>query len=250
MRLPPKSQVTCLPLLIIIALTTLCAYGGQQRRDHTLPPAEDVIVVLEQLPNGESVGELAIIYPLAGTLFPPELVPPTFRWEDKTPGVDSWVIRIAFEDENEILTFRARQASWSPEPDAWENIKRRSRESSATFTVFGVGTSSNQVVHSKRRPHLQHLRGPGGSADLLSRGQPALRRGGQGSQQYSLAFSGRSARSSHLRSSLQNLPVCGTLPLFLRRRSNPRHGRGTTPTTRAPTPSPRSRRPPRSPRAT
>ena len=107
-----------------------------------------MIAVLRQLPNGESLGDLTIIYPLDGTLFPPELVPPTFRWEDKTPGVDSWVIRIAFEGEDEVLTFRARQANWSPEPDAWENIKRRSRESSATLTIFGVGPSSNQVVHS------------------------------------------------------------------------------------------------------
>lgn len=148
MRLPPKCLATCLLLLVILALTPLCTHGGQQGRDHTPPLQDEVIVVLQQLPNVESLGDLTIIYPLDGTLFPPELVPPTFRWEDKTSGVDSWVIRIAFEREDEILTFRARQANWSPEPSTWENIKRRSRDNSATLTIFGVGTSSNQVVHS------------------------------------------------------------------------------------------------------
>ena len=33
--------------------------------------------------------ELIISYPLDETLFPPEIVAPTFRWEDGASGVDS-----------------------------------------------------------------------------------------------------------------------------------------------------------------
>ncbi|MCK4965741.1 hypothetical protein KAS50_01850, partial [bacterium] len=41
---------------------------------------------------GFFISELSIIYPFDGTLFPPEIASPVFRWDDKTDA-DSWILR-------------------------------------------------------------------------------------------------------------------------------------------------------------
>lgn len=35
---------------------------------------------------------LTILYPLDGTLFPPEIVAPTFHWEDRQSKADAWLV--------------------------------------------------------------------------------------------------------------------------------------------------------------
>ncbi len=42
--------------------------------------------------------ELAIQYPLNGTLFPPEGVAPTIRWADGPSGANSWLVLIKYAD--------------------------------------------------------------------------------------------------------------------------------------------------------
>ena len=44
-------------------------------------------------------GGLTIDYPLDETLFPPEIVPPTFRWEDGNAASDTWLVTIEFPDD-------------------------------------------------------------------------------------------------------------------------------------------------------
>ena len=39
---------------------------------------------------------LTIRYPLDETLFPPEIVAPTFRWEDSQPDADAWLVTVKF----------------------------------------------------------------------------------------------------------------------------------------------------------
>ena len=50
--------------------------------------------------NGQ-YGNLTIDYPLDETLFPPEIVPPTFRWTDDNAWSDMWLITIEFPDDQE-----------------------------------------------------------------------------------------------------------------------------------------------------
>ena len=48
---------------------------------------------------------LTIRYPLNDTLFPPEIVPPTFRWEDSKSESDTWLITIKFQDDEGRKSF-------------------------------------------------------------------------------------------------------------------------------------------------
>jgi len=81
---------------------------------------------------------LTIRYPLNGTLFPPEIVPPTFHWEDANSTSDTWLITIKFQDDNRRMNFLVQETQWKPEPAQWEDIKKRSLENHAVVTILGV----------------------------------------------------------------------------------------------------------------
>jgi len=80
--------------------------------------------------------ELSIIYPFDGSLFPPEIASPTFRWNDKT-GANSWILHFEFQDTNESLEVQTATMEWTPQGDIWESIKKRTLENTAKVTILG-----------------------------------------------------------------------------------------------------------------
>jgi hypothetical protein len=61
--------------LLLVALLTLCACGPDSAPAPLAFP-------------GEPSGQLEISYPIDETVFPPEIVAPTFVWSDETEGVE------------------------------------------------------------------------------------------------------------------------------------------------------------------
>ncbi len=57
---------------------------------------EDILAAYKT--EGEYSG-LTISYPSNETLFPPEIVPPAFRWKDSKAEADTWLITIKFQDD-------------------------------------------------------------------------------------------------------------------------------------------------------
>ena len=98
----------------------------------------DVEDVLPAYRNLREFGRLTIEYPLDDTLFPPDIVPPRFRWKDGHADCDTWLITIRFEDDKEDMSLLARATRWAPEAAVWEEIKRRSLEKKANVTIVGV----------------------------------------------------------------------------------------------------------------
>jgi hypothetical protein len=47
---------------------------------------------------------MTIDYPLDGSMFPPEFVPPTFLWHDEGSESDRWLIDVSLGDEGHIYT--------------------------------------------------------------------------------------------------------------------------------------------------
>jgi tetratricopeptide (TPR) repeat protein len=105
-----------------------------------------------------------IDYPEEGSVFPADFAPPTFLWRDRVPGHASWNIEISFTDggsslrfttngplltigeidrravalSNELPKLAANQTqthTWRPDSTTWSEIKRRSLERRATFTI-------------------------------------------------------------------------------------------------------------------
>jgi tetratricopeptide (TPR) repeat protein len=109
---------------------------------------------------------ITIDYPEEGSIFPPEITPPTFLWRDAGGGVTFWRIEVSFSDgmatihatsqgermrigridpdcvaetnEPPSLTGNLAAAhSWTPDLVTWQAIKRHSAASAATVTITG-----------------------------------------------------------------------------------------------------------------
>lgn len=91
-----------------------------------------------EFPAGSS-GQLEIKYPLDESLFPPEIVAPTFVWNDATEGVVGWKVLLRFGGEGDVLRFATTEPSWRPSEADWAEIKRRSTERDAEVAIVGVG---------------------------------------------------------------------------------------------------------------
>jgi tetratricopeptide (TPR) repeat protein len=83
-------------------------------------------------------GPLVIQYPLDGTLFPPEIVAPTFLWNDASAAADRWLLLVRLPTSGEMLRFSTDTKSWRPSEEDWERIKRASRDSDAEIAIVGV----------------------------------------------------------------------------------------------------------------
>src|SRR3989339_1287288 len=83
-------------------------------------------------------GGLTITYPLDETLFPPEIVPPVFRWKDHRGDADAWLVTIDFPDGDQRLSALGAATEWTPSDEQWKVIRSRSLEKTAKVTVLGV----------------------------------------------------------------------------------------------------------------
>ncbi len=96
-------------------------------------------------------GRLSISYPLDQTLFPPDITAPVFRWEDGNAKCDRWLLAFDFRDGEAHTKFLADAPQWTPGPDEWEAIKRRSLKMETALTVFGVSSTAPEEILSSGR---------------------------------------------------------------------------------------------------
>jgi tetratricopeptide (TPR) repeat protein len=118
---------------------------------------------------------ITVDYPAEGSIFPPDMVAPTFLWRDPEKGVTTWQIDVAFADGSagvlarssgegmrigeidercisetnklpELTPQQAEAHTWKPEAAGWETIKRHSVSGKATITFVGFAANSRQPV--------------------------------------------------------------------------------------------------------
>jgi Flp pilus assembly protein TadD len=87
---------------------------------------------------GETYGRLEIKYPLDQTLFPPEIVAPTFVWSDQTDGVVAWKVLVRADGEETVERFSTTEPRWRASAEDWAGIKQRSSEHDIEIAVVGV----------------------------------------------------------------------------------------------------------------
>jgi tetratricopeptide (TPR) repeat protein len=109
--------------------------------------AEDILAHYQ---DEAEYSRLKINYPLDETLFPPEIVPPTFRWKDNS-GSNIWLISIDFEDGQDRINLLSNASIWTPEHRQWQAIKNRSLEKNARVTILGVNRQSPAKITSAGR---------------------------------------------------------------------------------------------------
>jgi len=100
---------------------------------------------------GAPSGALEIKYPLDETLFPPEIVAPTFVWSDATGDSTSWMVLLRFDGTDELLRFPTTETRWRPAAADWAVIKQRSMERDAEVAIVGIGTDAQAVSSASVR---------------------------------------------------------------------------------------------------
>lgn len=117
-----------------LLLAVVMALGGCARAEDPAPLA---------FPSAPS-GGLEITYPLDETLFPPEIVAPTFVWSDATEDSASWMVMLRFDGTDEVLRFPTTETRWRPTEADWAVIKQRSMERDAEVAIVGIGTGADR----------------------------------------------------------------------------------------------------------
>src|ERR1035438_4098633 len=154
----------------------------------------------QQLPN--HLAAITVDYPAEGSVFPPEITPPTFLWRDTAANATSWAIDITFPDHargirvkaaadrmrigeidpeavsrnNEPPKLTPEQAAartWTPDAETWAAIKRRSVESPATIVITGFRDEDMKQPVSSGQVRIQTSRDPAG-APIFYRDVPLM----------------------------------------------------------------------------
>ena len=83
-----KSRLICCTLAVGAVAGGLALWPSRPEWGHdTL--INDILAILR---DDFDYGALTIDYPLEGTVFPPEIVAPTFRWTDAESGSNAWLV--------------------------------------------------------------------------------------------------------------------------------------------------------------
>jgi len=104
--------------------------------------------VLAAYAKGPDCTVVEIVYPQDGTLFPPESVPPTVRWDDENAKVSMWLVHVEVADGRPPIDCLSRQRQWTPTAQDWERIKEGSLEKKARILVLGVRSGLRAKVVS------------------------------------------------------------------------------------------------------
>ncbi|MGB2864717.1 MAG: tetratricopeptide repeat protein [Sedimentisphaerales bacterium] len=126
---------------IVVAIVLLTTSHERRLR------AEDILARYQE--NVE-YGRLTIDYPLDETVFPPEIVPPTFRWNDNSSS-DMWLVSISFQNNEGGMNVLANESRWTPEQKQWQTIKKQSLEKDARVTILGVNQGTSAKIASAGR---------------------------------------------------------------------------------------------------
>ncbi len=121
---------------------------------------EDILAAYQE---HEDYSDITIEYPLDETLFPPEMVPPVYRWNDGVTASKLWLIRFEFADGKPCMNFISQRTEWRPRPENWEKIKNRSLEQEATVIILGIGSGEPVRVLSQAKISFKTSKDPVGA---------------------------------------------------------------------------------------
>ncbi|MFB3906542.1 MAG: tetratricopeptide repeat protein [Acidobacteriota bacterium] len=136
--------------------------------------------------------QITIDYPPEGSIFPPDITPPTFLWRDPAAAATSWHVEITFADgsaplrvnapgdrlrigeidrnaigtTNELPKLTPRQAAartWMPDAQTWATIKKHSVTGPATVTITGFGKTAPNQALSRGRVRIHTSKDPVGA---------------------------------------------------------------------------------------
>jgi tetratricopeptide (TPR) repeat protein len=166
-----------------------------------MPPRyrQVIAAATRQITQEQPATAITVDYPLHESIFPQDMVAPTFLWHDSTPQVTLWCINVALPDSSHLtivtrgpgpkkphIDERCRGANnriytgtpyqqtahtWSPSPVVWDAIAKQPALKPIAFTFLGLSEKRGFRVLSKGRVSLSISADPIG-APLFYRDVP------------------------------------------------------------------------------
>lgn len=97
------------------------------------------------VPEPDPSGPLRVTYPQDGTIFPPEIVAPTFTWAGGGGDASRFEVVVRDDAGGEIAREQVDARRWRPSEDLWKRVKERSIERDAIVTVAPAGDASRSA---------------------------------------------------------------------------------------------------------
>ena len=149
--------------VVAVALVAAALIGTAVLCRALRPGTRRIEAVLAAFGEQETYSYIALEYPFDGTLFPPEVPPPTFRWNDSSQASRGWLVRVTVADGGPDLRFLVRQPQWTPGAQDWESLKRRSLERDARVLILGVGPGKTPRILSRAEMAFRTSKDPVGA---------------------------------------------------------------------------------------
>ena len=132
-------------LTVGVAVPGLALFLYRMRPANTFR-IEDILTVYQEHAD---YNDLSIDYPLDGTLFPPEMIAPTFRWSDSVSASKAWLVQVGFAGGETRLHFLSHRQQWKPQPQDWRKMKKMTVGRDAEVVILGVSSGEFPAIVSK-----------------------------------------------------------------------------------------------------
>jgi len=130
-KLLQKSMIFILTLLMVVLISHLFYCQKSEKN-----------IIANWQENQKIMGNLTITYPANNTVFPPEIVAPTFIWKDEIEQVERWLVSVSLKEKDQAIYVFTNQPQWRPDPIQWDKIKILSMKQNTQVAILGVKGSS------------------------------------------------------------------------------------------------------------
>lgn len=150
---------------IMILMPAACTYTGKSPCEQTdsiyhyhesairsLGQAEArglVQAVLADTGRDDNPAELEILNPYHGAVFPLDMASPEITWEDSRTNATLWLVCVSFAGQSGVVCMLTDQPSWTPDRQAWEQIKTNAGQKDVQVTIYGLTTEKSVRMVSR-----------------------------------------------------------------------------------------------------
>lgn len=84
---------------------------------------------------------IAFFYPFEGTLYPKDIAPPNFVWNESNPEVSSWLVTLKSGENILIDKISVEEPRWKPSKETWSEVCKVYNQD-YTLTIQGINKST------------------------------------------------------------------------------------------------------------
>jgi len=176
--------------------------------------SKDVSSILSGYNEQTSYAPIMVDYPLDGTVFPPEIPAPVFRWINLDADSDRWLLSFEFKDELGRMNFQTNNTELTITAKNWESIKQRSSGKMTAIHIFGVNHSNPTIIRGHTKILFETSLDKVGAPLFYREVKPPFQEAARDLSRIRWRFDSISSLSPRI--ILSNPPVCGSCHSFSR----------------------------------